>query len=111
MARVKKSRSMKGKLGQTGTKEMHKEQKKARKAANPTRFDAKKEKQRKEQAKKKLERLGLLPEPEAVQQKVRPKRFTFTPKVDETAKKVDTNKVNEEDTVVNDLLDAFTEEN
>ncbi|WP_067219708.1 hypothetical protein ACPUEK_12500 [Marinomonas gallaica] len=110
MARVKKSRSLKGKLGKTGTKEMHKEQKKARKAANPTRFDAKKEKQRKEQAKKKLERLGLLPEPEAVQQKVRPKRFTFTPKVDETAKKVDT-KVSEEDTVVNDLLDAFTEEN
>lgn len=109
MARVKKSRSMKGKLGQTGTKEMHKEQKKARKAASPSRFDAKKEKQRKEQAKRKLERLGLLPEPEEVQQKVRPKRFTFTPKVEETV--TVESQASEQDSIKNDLLDALTEEN
>lgn len=110
MSRVKKSRSMKGKLGKTGTKEMLKEQKKARKAASPSRFDAKKAKQRKDQAHRKLERLGLLPEKEAEQPKVRPKRFTFTPKVEESANtKVEQAK--SEDSVKNDLLDALTEQN
>ena len=58
MSRLKKSRSMKGKLSKTGTKEMLKEQKKARKAASPSRFDAKKAKQRKEQSEIKF--CGLL---------------------------------------------------
>lgn len=110
MSRLKKSRSMKGKLGKTGTKEMLKEQKKARKAASPSRFDAKKAKQRKEQAHKKLDRLGLLPEKEVEQPKVRPKRFTFTPKVEDAASK-QAEQTKSENLVKNDLLDAFTEQN
>ncbi|CUB03560.1 hypothetical protein [Marinomonas fungiae] len=110
MSRVKKSRSMKGKLGKTGTKEMLKEQKKARKAASPSKFDAKKAKQRKDQAHRKLERLGLLPEKESEQPKVRPKRFTFTPKVeDSVSAKVEQAK--SEDSIKNDLLNALTEHN
>jgi hypothetical protein len=53
MARVKKSRSMRGKLGKTGSKEMMKEQNKARKASSTRRFVTKKAKERKEQAHKK----------------------------------------------------------
>ena len=109
MSRMKKSRSMKGKLGKTGTKEMLKEQKKARKAASPSRFDAKKTKQRKEQAQRKLGRLGLLPEAEKVEPKVRPKRFTFTPKVAE-ATVAEAPEKNAEQLVKSDLLDALTEE-
>lgn len=110
MSRLKKSRSMKGKLGKTGTKEMLKEQKKARKAATPSRFDAKKAKQRKDQAQRKLERLGILPEKEVEQPKVRPKRFTFTPKVEESTNS-SVEQTKSEDSVKNDLLDAFTEQN
>lgn len=110
MSRLKKSRSLKGKLAKTGTKEMLKEQKKARKAASPSRFDAKKAKQRKEQAQRKLQRQGLLPEVEAEAPKVRPKRFTFTPKVEEPEVQVEEVEATDEVTV-DDLLDAFTEEN
>ncbi|RDL45959.1 hypothetical protein DN730_02640 [Marinomonas piezotolerans] len=113
MSRSKKSRSLKGKLAKTGTKEMMKEQKKARKAASPTsRFDAKKIKQRKEQALRKLERQGLLPEPEAPEPKVRPKRFTFTPKPSEIKAKSSTSSVKDsEELTQEELLDALTEQN
>lgn len=115
MARVKKSRSMRGKLGKTGSKEMMKEQNKARKASSPRRFAAKKAKQRKDQAHKKLERLGLLPEKEEAQQPVRPRRFVY---VKPESEKQQDDKVSDvvvnsdnEDLSVDELLSAFTEEN
>lgn len=112
MSRLKKSRTLKGKLGKTGTKEMLKEQKKARKAATPSKFLAKKAKQRKDQAARKLERLGLAPEPVAAQQKVRPKRFIFTPKTEGsevTQQQYDSEMSSE--VSANDLLNALTEQN
>lgn len=114
MSRSKKSRSLKGKLSKTGTKEMLKEQKKARKAASPSRFDAKKAKQRKEQSQRKLERLGLAPDAASEAPKVRPKRFTFTPKVDaQQATQAPAEVVDQDDIEIssNELLDAFTEQN
>ncbi|BFM48320.1 hypothetical protein [Marinomonas sp. THO17] len=115
MARVKKSRSMRGKLGKTGSKEMMKEQNKARKASSVRRFTTKKAKQRKEQAHKKLERLGLLPEKEEAVQTVRPRRFVF---VKPDSEKPQDNKAfntaidsDSEDLSVDELLSAFTEEN
>lgn len=115
MSRLKKSRSLKGKLSKTGTKEMLKEQKKARKAASPSRFDAKKAKQRKEQSQRKLERLGIAPEATPEVSKVRPKRFTFTPKVDQVPAKeaTETASTAQDDHTLsdNELLDAFTEQN
>lgn len=120
MARVKKSRSMRGKLGKTGSKEMMKEQNKARKASSTRRFVTKKAKERKEQAHRKLERLGLLPEKEEVAPTVRPRRFVFEKPVDE--KKEENKKEAEatkqsavsdsdsQDLSVNELLAAFSEE-
>ena len=116
MARVKKSRSMRGKLGKTGSKEMMKEQNKARKASSTRRFVTKKSKERKEQAHKKLERLGLLPEKDAGAAPVRPSRFVFVKPVDEKpeAAKIDVETSNidtdSEDLSVDELLSAFTEQ-
>ncbi|WP_417528470.1 hypothetical protein [Marinomonas shanghaiensis] len=116
MARVKKSRSMRGKLGKTGSKEMMKEQNKARKASSTRRFVTKKAKERKEQAHKKLERLGLLPEKEAGAAPVRPRRFVFVKPVDEKAEQAKTEAQSKEldtgsdDLSLDELLSAFTEE-
>ncbi|MBJ7556899.1 hypothetical protein [Marinomonas spartinae] len=117
MARTKKSRSMRGKLGKTGSKEMMKEQNKARKASSTRRFVVKKSKERKEQAHRKLERLGLLPEQEAPQPATRPRRFVFVKpqeaKQDEPVKTVNASGINSdtEELTVDELLSAFTEEN
>ncbi len=119
MARVKKSRSMRGKLGKTGSKEAMKEQNKARKASSTRRFTTKKSKERKEQAHKKLERLGLLPEKEEASTPVRPRRFVYVKPVDEKeeqAKKDAEKLVNGVNTEsqnlsTDELLFAFTEEN
>jgi hypothetical protein len=114
MARVKKSRSMRGKLGKTGSKEMMKEQNKARKASPTRRFVTKKAKERKEQAHKKLERLGLLPEKEVETASVRPRRFVFVKPVDEKAEQTKTQSNNidteSDDLSLDELLSAFTEE-
>lgn len=116
MARVKKSRSMRGKLGKTGSKEMMKEQNKARKDSPTRRFVVKKSKQRKEQAHKKLERLGLLPETEVAQPAQRPRRFVFEKPQEERAEDKNAVKTNaslnteSEDLSVDELLSAFTEE-
>lgn len=113
MARMKKSRSMRGKLAKTGTKEMMKEQNKARKASSPRRFEAKKAKQRKEQAHKKLERLGLLPEPEVEEIMPRPRRFVYVKPEEQNQKqaKKQTPEINKEseELSLDELLDAFTE--
>lgn len=112
MSRSKKTRSLKGKLGKTGTKEMMKEQKKARKAATPSRFDAKKVKQRKLQAQRKLERLGIAPEAEAPVTVVRPKRFTFSPvKPTQSAESSTVESLDNEKPSKEDLLAALTEQN
>ncbi len=112
MSRSKKSRSLKGKLGKTGTKEMMKEQKKARKAASPSRFDAKKVKQRKVQAQRKLERLGMAPEAEVPVAKVRPKRFTFTTaKPSQEAELSKAESQDNEQLSKEELLAALTEQN
>ncbi|MDP5055901.1 MAG: hypothetical protein NWP51_03470 [Marinomonas hwangdonensis] len=117
MARVKKSRSMRGKLGKTGSKEMMKEQNKARKASKTRRFVTKKAKERKEQAHKKLERLGLLPEKDATPVTGRPRRFVFVKPVDESEEKakaeglVDTNLDSDSDDLsLDELLSAFAEQ-
>ncbi|BDX02899.1 MAG: hypothetical protein ACPGRG_09470 [Marinomonas sp.] len=117
MARVKKSRSMRGKLGKTGSKEMMKEQNKARKSSSTRRFVTKKAKERKEQAHKKLERLGLLPEKEAGAAPVRPRRFVFVKPVDEKAEQAksdlleaSTADTDSEDLSLDELLSAFTEQ-
>lgn len=116
MARVKKSRSMRGKLGKTGSKEMMKEQNKARKASSTRRFVTKKSKERKEQAHKKLERLGLLPEKDAGAAPVRPRRFVFVKPVDEKAEEAKIEKesnnvdTDSEELSVDELLSAFTEQ-
>ncbi|MCW4627541.1 MULTISPECIES: hypothetical protein [Marinomonas] len=116
MARVKKSRSMRGKLGKTGSKEMMKEQNKARKASPTRRFVTKKAKERKEQAHKKLERLGLLPEKEVAAAPARPRRFVFVKPVDEKAEQTkmqaQSNNIDKdsEDLSLDELLSAFTEE-
>ncbi|AWY00706.1 hypothetical protein A8139_12515 [Marinomonas primoryensis] len=118
MARAKKSRSMRGKLGKTGSKEQMKEQNKARKASSTRRFATKKSKERKEQAHKKLDRLGLLPEKDAAPAAGRPRRFVFVKPVDEAAEQakaeamaksndIDTDS---EDLSLDELLSAFTEE-
>lgn len=117
MARTKKSRSMRGKLGKTGSKEMMKEQNKARKASPTRRFKVKKSKDRKEQAHKKLERLGLLPEKDAAQPAARPRRFVFVKpqeeKAEEPVKAKNATGINTEteELSVEELLSAFTEEN
>lgn len=117
MARTKKSRSMRGKLGKTGSKEMMKEQNKARKSSSTRRFKVKKSKERKEQANKKLDRLGLLPVKEAAQAVARPRRFVFVkPKEEkepEFIKPTLTSGINQEteDLSVDELLSAFSEEN
>ena len=116
MARVKKSRSMRGKLGKTGSKEMMKEQNKARKSSSTRRFVTKKAKERKEQAHKKLDRLGLLPEKEAGAAPVRPRRFVFVKPVDEKAEQAETLDLTanvdaeSEDLSLDELLSAFTEQ-
>ncbi|MBU1296032.1 MULTISPECIES: hypothetical protein [Marinomonas] len=116
MARVKKSRSMRGKLGKTGSKEMMKEQNKARKSSPTRRFVTKKSKERKEQAHKKLERLGLLPEKEAGAAPVRPRRFVFVKPVDEKAEQAEAMEnvnnidTDSEDLSLDELLSAFTEQ-
>ena len=116
MARVKKSRSMRGKLGKTGSKEMMKEQNKARKASSTRRFVTKKSKERKEQAQKKLERLGLLPEKEAEVAPVRPRRFVYVKPVDEKAEqakaeeKANNIDSDSEDLSLDELLSAFSEQ-
>ncbi|MCZ2722237.1 hypothetical protein O1D97_11455 [Marinomonas sp. 15G1-11] len=111
MARSKKSRTMRGKLGKTGTKEMMKEQRKAQKSKEPRRFHVKKAHLRKEQAQKKLTRLGLLPEVQEAKPTVRPRRFTFVAPVTEVA--VDTVIAEEEnqtdELTTNDLMNAFSE--
>ncbi|TYL47888.1 hypothetical protein [Marinomonas sp. IMCC 4694] len=117
MARVKKSRSMRGKLGKTGSKEMMKEQNKARKSSSTRRFVTKKSKERKEQAHKKLERLGLLPEKEAGASVVRPRRFVFVKpaaekKAMEEAEALENahTESDSEDLSLDELLSAFTEQ-
>lgn len=119
MARTKKSRTMRGKLGKTGSKEMMKEQNKARKASSVRRFATKKAKARKEQAHKKLERLGLLPEKEEATVATRPRRFVFVKPVDEEqeAKKAAALKIKQqgidpdtETLSTDELLSAFSEE-
>ena len=113
MARLKKSRSMRGKLGKTGSKEAMKEQKKARKASASRRFVTKKAKERKEQAYKKLERLGLLPEKEEAIAPARPRRFVFVkPKKIEDVSEHDENSKDATDLPepsVDDLISEFTE--
>ena len=119
MARVKKSRSMRGKLGKTGSKETMKEQNKARKASSTRRFPTKKAKERKEQAHKKLERLGLLPEKDELKAPVRPRRFVYVKPIDEKEEQIkkDAEKMKNgintesEDLSTDELLFAFTEEN
>lgn len=108
MARTKKSRTMRGKLGKTGSKEQLKEQRKAQKSKTLRRFEAKKKNQRKEQAQRKLERLGLAPPQEEVAVPVRPRRFTFMPK-DETLEVETTEQVESNELTVSDLMDAFSE--
>ena len=110
MARTKKSRTMRGKLGKTGSKEQMKEQKKAHKSKEVSKFHSKKNKLRKEQAQKKLVRLGLAPEVEEAAAAPRPRRFTFVPKQTE-ADIIPQEKTVEEsnELSVNDLMDAFTE--
>lgn len=118
MARTKKSRTMRGKLGKTGSKEMMKEQNKARKASSVRRFATKKAKARKEQAHKKLERLGLLPEKEEAPVATRPRRFVFVKPVDEEQKakqadsKAQQSGINSETETLStdELLSAFSEE-
>ncbi|MGJ8648520.1 MAG: hypothetical protein ACSHXJ_16640 [Marinomonas colpomeniae] len=121
MARVKKSRSMRGKLGKTGSKEAMKEQNKARKSSSTRRFATKKSKERKEQAHKKLDRLGLLPEKQEAGAVVRPRRFVFVKPIDENeeqAKKVAAAEAaalakginpDSEELSVDEVLSAFTE--
>ncbi|TDO99989.1 hypothetical protein DFP79_1008 [Marinomonas balearica] len=113
MARVKKSRSMKSRLGRdakTGSKEMLKEQNKARKASKPNKFQTKKSKERKEQAHKKLVRLGLAPKEEAASQAPRPRRFTMPVREEDKVAKVEVEvKEDSNELIANDLLDAFTE--
>ncbi|MBR7889942.1 hypothetical protein J9B83_13570 [Marinomonas sp. A79] len=118
MARAKKSRSMRGKLGKTGSKEMMKEQNKARKSSATRRFVTKKSKERKDQAHKKLERLGLLPATEAGAVPERPRRFVYVKPVDENTEKEkaaaleNTNAIDSdsEDLSLDELLSAFTEQ-
>lgn len=117
MARVKKSRSMRGKLGKTGSKEMMKEQNKARKASKTRRFVTKKTKERKEQAHKKLDRLGLLPEKDTTPVSGRPRRFVFVKPVDASEEKAkadaleNTNSDFDSDELsLDELLSAFTEQ-
>ncbi len=110
MARSKKTRTMRGKLGKTGTKEMMKEQRKAQKSKEPSRYHVKKSQLRKEQAHKKLERLGLLPEVEETTVAARPRRFTYVPPVVEKApEEVVQEKNNTEELTTNDLMSAFSE--
>ncbi|GAB3475884.1 hypothetical protein [Marinomonas epiphytica] len=118
MARLKKSRTMRGKLGKTGSKEMMKEQNKARKSSSLRKFAAKKAKTRKEQAHRKLERLGLLPEQEQEAAPVRPRRFVFEAPKKETeenkqpVQSTSTTKQSSEsdELTMDDLLSAFTEQ-
>ncbi|MCB5160363.1 hypothetical protein [Marinomonas algarum] len=116
MARAKKSRSMRGKLGKTGSKELMKEQNKARKASSTRRFVTKKSKERKDQAHKKLERLGLLPVKEEGAAPTRPRRFVFVKPADDTAQQaeamdaVSTTEAESEDLSLDELLSAFTEQ-
>lgn len=109
MARTKKSRTMRGKLGKTGSKEQMKEQKKALKSKEVSKFHSKKNKLRKEQAQKKLVRLGLAPETEEVVQATRPRRFTFVPKQTEEVIVEEKSKEESNELSVDDLMDAFTE--
>ncbi|TBR42202.1 hypothetical protein CBF23_007925 [Marinomonas agarivorans] len=113
MARTKKSRTMRGKLGKTGSKEQMKEQRKAQKSKTLRRFQVKKSNQRKEQAQKKLHRLGLAVETKEEEVAPRARRFVF-PTKQETAKsneRESTAQINSETTELStsELLDAFTE--
>ncbi|MBJ7539981.1 hypothetical protein [Marinomonas transparens] len=110
MARVKKSRSMRGKLGKTGSKELLKEQNKARKASSTRRFATKKAKERKEQAHKKLDRLGLLPAQEEAKAPVRPRRFVFVKPVDEKEEEAKKAALLEQESIENDSEDLSTDE-
>jgi len=111
MARSKKTRTMRGKLGKTGTKEMMKEQRKAQKSKEPRRFHVKKSQLRKDQAQKKLVRLGLLPEADDKKPVQRPRRFTYVPPVVEQAPEdiVVQEENNTEELTTNDLMNAFSE--
>ena len=110
MARVKKSRTLKGKLGKTGSKEQLKEQRKAQKAATPRAFTAKKAKQRKLQAVRKLERLGLAKPEESKVAAPRPRRFVYeAPVIAGEVSDIDDQVTIE--VTANDLLSALTEQN
>lgn len=112
MARIKKTRTMRGKLGKTGTKEMMKEQKKAQKSKEVRRFHSKKVKLRKEQAQKKLARLGLLPEVVEVKPVQRARRFIYVaPIVANEAQPALAAKIETTELTVDDLMSAFTEAN
>lgn len=114
MARAKKSRTMRGKLGKTGSKEQMKEQKKAQKSKDVRRFQVKKANQRKEQAQKKLERLGLATEEKQETPVTRARRFTYVPKAEQIAEDnagvlAQQDDAESNDLSTSDLLDAFTE--
>ncbi|MFT2112412.1 hypothetical protein [Marinomonas sp. 2405UD68-3] len=111
MARSKKTRTMRGKLGKTGTKEMMKEQRKAQKSKELRRFHVKKSQLRKEQAQKKLARLGLLPEVEDKAPAQRPRRFTYVPPVmEKESENIESQEEsNTEELTTNDLMNAFSE--
>ncbi|WP_191603447.1 hypothetical protein [Marinomonas algicola] len=111
MARSKKTRTMRGKLGKTGTKEMMKEQRKAQKSKEPRRFHVKKSQLRKEQAQKKLSRLGLLPDVAEAKPAIRPRRFTFVaPATEVTVEEaLAQDDSSTEELTTNDLMNAFSE--
>ncbi len=102
---------MRGKLGKTGTKEMMKEQRKAQKSKEPRRFHVKKSQLRKEQAQKKLSRLGLLPDVADAKPAVRPRRFTYVAPVTEVAVEavIAQEESSTEELTTNDLMNAFSE--
>jgi len=109
MARTKKSRTMRGKLGKTGSKEQMKEQKKAQKSKSIRRFQTKKSNQRKDQAQKKLERLGLAPAVEEAVNPPRARRFTFVSKTVEKEEEQVIETAISNELSMSDLVDAFTE--
>ena len=113
MARSKKTRTMRGKLGKTGSKEMLKQQRKALKSKEERRFHSKKTKLRKEQAQKKMSRLGLLPAEAETKPAPRARRFTFVPPVVEQVEDIKDDRLDLDtdsaELSVNELMFAFTE--
>lgn len=102
---------MRGKLRKTGSKETMKEQNKARKASSNRRFVVKKAKERKEQAQKKLERLGLAPEKKEVTVPPRPRRFILIKSKEKKNRQVNDSQshVTSPEPSVDDLVSEFTE--